>query len=367
MGIKRCQNKCIFCFIDQLPEGLRKTLYLKDDDYLESFKYGNFITLTNLTDNDLKKIIKYRLSPLYVSFHSADSDIRNYIFNTQNNDIAVKNLIKLDKAGIKTHIQIVICPRINDDKDLLNTLGFLNKLTNVKSIGIVPVGITRYNKNKNLDSFEKTGSNKIIELINSSKTAFSNDIYLSDEFYLLAERELPAFEDYKNFPQIENGIGLTADFFNDFNKFLDNYRIASEYSNQVNLMQKNINTLILTSEYFFYHMHKLIYIFKRKINSLNINLNFKLNIEAVKNHFFGGNVKVMGLLSYDDIYRHLLNKKDGLNYDKILISDIIFNNDKKTLDDKDINDFKKISKKIVFVNNNGKSLAKELLKNERRL
>ena len=154
--IKKCCNKCIFCFIDQLPVNLRSSLYLKDDDYLESFKHGNFITLTNLNKKDIENIIKYNLSPLYISFHSVDEKVRNLLFGNKNHKKSLNILKILDENKIKTHIQIVLCPGINDGSNLLNTLNFLTcNFKNILSIGIVPVGITKYNKNSLLLSFNK--------------------------------------------------------------------------------------------------------------------------------------------------------------------------------------------------------------------
>ena len=125
--MKKCRNKCMFCFIDQLPDNLRSTLYFKDDDYLESFKHGNFITLTNLNKKDIENILKYNISPLYVSFHSANSNIREILFGNKNTDKATDILKIFDKNKIHVHIQIVLCPGINDGNDLLNNLYFLNK------------------------------------------------------------------------------------------------------------------------------------------------------------------------------------------------------------------------------------------------
>ena len=364
MSIKKCRNKCIFCFIDQLPPGLRDTLYLKDDDYIESFKYGNFITLTNLNDKDISKIIRYNLSPLYISFHSADTKTRDFIFNNGRQSVATDYLKILDKNNIITNIQIVACPGINDGYDLINTLTFLNNLNNVNSIGIVPVGITKYNRNENLISFNKYLSAELIESVEIFiKNKKIRNIYISDEFYIIADKTMPLFDEYNDFPQIENGIGMISDFRNDFIKFTEKSLILHNKSNTNDERRKNINkTLVLTSEYSKNFIDSLIKELKRRIKDLNISLNLNVKVKPVKNKMFGGNVRVMGLISFQDIREEILKINKFDNYDKIFISDIIFNKDGITLDNKKKNDFMKISEKIIFVKNNGKSFAKELLK-----
>ena len=216
--IKLCYNNCIFCFVDQLPCKLRQTLYVKDDDYLLSFTDGNFTTLTNASSADLRKIIKYRLEPLYVSVHSLNERIRDIIFSHKKNMAGLKNLRMLDENNIKTNIQIVLCPGINDGTDLIETLSrLLTEFINVISVGIVPVGITRYNSSKGLKSFDKRNAIKTIESVNGLKTnknALKNPgrIYLSDEFYILAGTDFPAYKNYGDFYQLENGIGKSTDF-----------------------------------------------------------------------------------------------------------------------------------------------------------
>lgn len=364
MSLKKCKNKCIFCFIDQLPKGLRKTLYLKDDDYLESFKHGNFITLTNLNESDIEKIIKYNLSPLYISFHSADLKTREIIFNKKEHFRAIDFLEVLDKHNIVTNIQIVVCPGINDGNDLKNTLLFLNRLSNVHSVGLVPVGITRYNKNKRLRAFDKILSNDLIDLVEDIKfNEKIKNVYLSDEFYIIAGKDIPGTDYYDDFPQIENGIGLLADFKNDFINILNTAMIRNAGAIiTVKKTRKKTGILVLTSEYSENFIESLSSEFVNRAVRLNLNLNLNINVMAVKNEIFGGNVKVSGLLSFSDFFRQLTSIKDIDNYDKILISDIIFNKEGITLDDKNKEDFRKISGKISFIKNNGKSFAKELLK-----
>jgi len=364
MSIKKCRNKCIFCFVDQLPKGLRKSLYLKDDDYLESFKHGNFITLTNLYEKDICRIIKYNLSPLYVSFHSSNLSIRDIIFNNNNNHKAIDFLKRLDEGNIITNIQIVLCPGINNKTDLLDTLKFLKNFKNINSIGLVPVGVTKYKKNHNLIPFSKVNAIELIDLVNNYiKDENILNVYLSDEFYIISDREFPSYVDYKDFPQIENGIGLVVDFKNSFFSYIDKkFQVNFSSHKQKNLQEnKAKNFLLITSEYAKYFIDSLIDNSNDLLKELNINSNYKVNVLSVKNNLFGGNVMVNGLLSFEDIENELKNKKELSIYDKILISDIIFNKEGYTLDNKKRDDFLKISSKIKFIKNNGDALAKELL------
>lgn len=410
-NLKRCQNKCIFCFIDQNPKNLRKALYVKDDDFIESFENGNFITLTNLNLKDIENIIKYKLSPLYISFHSSDENIRNLLFGNKKNKKSIDFLRILDKNNIKTHIQIVLCPEINDKLNLINTLNFLiYNFKNILSIGIVPVGITKYNKNPLLKPFNKSSSKETINLINEyRKDDIKNKskIFLSDEFYIIANYKLPEYSYYEKFYQIQNGIGLCSNFIYEFDKEffkLNKEKIIKNKNNNkknindknkdtkiINVINenevnyKNINILILTSEYFYKLMSAQILKYKSILSS-KLNLNFNIKVDKVKNKFFGGNVKIAGLLTYFDFYNYFLknnlsinkiNTQDDVkinklnmnidnvsiyqnNYDKIIIPDIIFNNDGLTLDNKTKNDFLEISKKIKIIKSDGKSIVREL-------
>jgi NifB/MoaA-like Fe-S oxidoreductase len=381
--MKKCRNKCIFCFINQLPENLRSSLYVKDDDYLESFKYGNFITLTNLNKKDIENILKYKLSPLYVSFHSASDSVRNILFGNETNKRASDILKILDLNNIKIHIQIVLCPGINDRDDLLNTLDFLNNnFKNILSIGVVPVGITDYNKNPLLFKFEDESSEKLIEIINNynKKGNYKKRIFLSDEFYIIAGQDFPDYKSYGNFEQIENGIGLCRNFIFEsdsclkkisqkiiFNAFMESkfiYEGSKDDSKKI-LKNCNKNILILTSEYFYEAMLKQIEKIKKTIKKKTLNLNLNLKVNYIKNHFLGGNVKVAGLLTYYDFIcwynsQSNVNKKEFKEYDKIIIPNVIFNKEGLTLDNKIKNDFLIIYDNIKFIDPDGKSFLKEI-------
>jgi len=384
--IKKCQNKCIFCFIDQLPENLRPSLYIKDDDFIESFKHGNFITLTNINKKDIDNIIKYSLSPLYISFHSADDKIRKYIFGTEKHRKSIEFLKILDSGKIKMNIQIVLCPGINDGEDLINTLDFLSiYLKNIFSIGIVPVGITKFNKNTDLRSFNEADSSKLIESVNKYiKKKHASNIFLSDEFYIIAKKDFPEYASYGNFLQIENGIGLCRNFIHEVNKYIHNNNKMVEMvlaankqgsSNEISKIQREDhinsentagkNILILTSEYFYETMNRCLDNIRLFMDGNNLNLKLSFKVKYIRDNFLGGNVKVAGLLTLNDfIYafddKNIFEEKEIKTYDKILIPNIIFNNEGLTLDNKTKKDFKNTYKNIKFVNPDGKSLLKEI-------
>lgn len=357
-SVNTCNNKCVFCFIDQLPPDLRKSLYIKDDDFLQSYTHGNFITLTNISGRNLAKIIKFRVEPLHVSLHSFDQEIRNLIFGNKTNAKGLMNLIELDRNRIKTNIQIVLCPGINDGKDFENTLDILiNNFKSVKSVGIVPVGITKFCKSSLLKPFTGPGAGGVINFIKrfkdlNAKNKNAAKIYLSDEFYLIAGKQLPALVYYGKLYQIKNGIGKSADFFDQFSKSFLKY-MSKKPGNGL-YMEK---LLIVTSEYGKDIIGQAIKISSDLLYSMG---DKEIDISVVKNDFLGGNVKVTGLLSGNDIIRQL-NNINLESYDRVLIPECIFNNQGLTIDSLDRESILKYCRgKILFIPEDGKSLAAQL-------
>lgn len=322
-----------------------------------SYMYGNFITLTNISKDDLGKIIKYELEPLYVSVHSTKSNTRSIIFGNRNSTAGLDNLKVLDDNGIKTNIQIVLCPGINDGKELTDTLYvLLNDYNNIISIGIVPVGITRFNTDNSLRSCTGEDALNIIGFINDFKAGHrhakdAEKVYLSDEFYILAQVGFPAYGSYGGFYQIKNGIGKSADFLKQIKDYIEKNSVSGM------LCEKNI--LIVTSEY-----GKIVIENALKSNMENLSGTCKKNIlpvriSEVKNEFFGGNIKTTGLLTGADIIARL-NKENTDKYDKVIIPDSIFNEKNLTIDDYSKKDLKKICGKIKIVSEEGLSFIKEL-------
>ena len=359
--IKLCYNNCIFCFVDQLPDKLRQTLYVKDDDYLLSFTDGNFITLTNASSADLRKIIKYRLEPLYVSVHSMDEKIRDIIFSHKKNMAGLKNLRMLDGNNIKTNIQIVLCPEINDGPDLIDTLSrLLTEFINIISVGIVPVGITRFNSRKGLKPFNKKNSIKTIESVNILKTnnilKDPGRIYLSDEFYILAGIDLPAYKSYGDFYQLENGIGKSSDFLK---QARDAAGSAAMTAREKRSTGDRAKKLIVTSEYGEVIIKRSLDILRSNKNITKKELSF-FEILVIRNIFFGGNIKSTGLMTGSDIISNL-GKIELNRYDKILIPDSIFNADGQTLDNFSRKQIEGLNKNIKIIPEDGKNFIKQLL------
>jgi len=222
--LARCRNKCLFCFVDQMPKGLRQSLYVKDDDYRLSFLQGSYITLTNLSKSMLERIKTQHLSPLYISVHATSGQVRAEMMGNPAAAGLLRILRDLAAAGIEFHTQVVLCPGINDGEVLEQTYGDLAALVGVKSLAVVPVGLTKYRENLPwLEAFTRESAMRIVDWAEEKQkrartergTAF---IWLSDEFYLLAERGMPAFEAYEDFPQLENGVGMVRLLWDDFEK-----------------------------------------------------------------------------------------------------------------------------------------------------
>ena len=328
-GLKNCKNKCIFCFVDQQPSGSRETLVKKDDDYRFSFLHGSFITLTNLKDFEMERIKREKLSPLYISVHATESELREKLMCNPRAGRIMEDLKELAEAGIHFHLQLVLIPGINDGKHLEKSLEDLTGLgETIESIGIVPVGLTKHRYNlPDLNSYDKESAKDVIEIVNRwqnkllKETGF-NYLYLSDEFYLLADKKIPDSEHYNEYPQLENGIGMTR-------LELDNYEdIQKSFEN--NDLSLNDSTTIVTSELGWLALKE----FWEDINELSINI----NIEVIENKYLGGGVTVTGLLAAEDIIYGLSGKD---NNGILVLPEIIFNDDGLTLDDYNIEDLKR--------------------------
>ena len=347
--IKRCNNKCIFCFIDQNPSGLRKSLYIKDEDYRFSFLYGNYVTMTNINKNDIVRIIKQRLSPLYVSVHSVNENIRKLLGMKDNGNIIDKIKMLTDNK-IELHGQIVLCPMINDNEVLKETVFELFKYyPNFRSVSVVPVGLTKHRRN--LYSIKKINNlyaKKILIEIKKFQKYFKkqtgeNFVYPSDEFFLKADEPLPSKEYYNNFYQIENGVGLTRKFLDDFLKQ------SKSFPKQLNIRKK---IYLITGTLGYNILKNEIVPILKKIKNLDVHL-----IE-VKNEFFGNTVTVSGLLTGQDIYKAIKNiKGNGI----IILPQECVNDDELFLDNYTVSDLKSSSTCEIKIYE--KNLFKRILNN----
>ncbi|RJQ44658.1 MAG: DUF512 domain-containing protein [Nitrospiraceae bacterium] len=295
--IKPCRNKCIFCFVDQMPKGMRTSLYVKDDDYRMSFLYGNYITLTNLTSADKKRIIEQKLSPLYISVHTTNNDLRKKIIGNAKAPDILKELHELTAHKIKIHAQVVMTPGVNDIEDLSRTLKDLLKFyPYVASIAVVPVGLTRYRKSQ-IQPYEKSGALKVIDAVKQERARLKKRhgdpvVYLADEFYIKAELPLPPLKEYGDLPQLENGVGLVSSFLH----------AAKKLKLPRKIDPRKVATFTGTS--FMPYLEE----FAKKMNMIE---GLGLDIFKVENKFFGQTVTVTGLLTGKDVIKAIGGKTDA--------------------------------------------------------
>src|ERR1700722_13183518 len=216
--IRTCDNHCAFCFIYQLPKGMRKSLYVKDDDYRLSFLYGNFTTLTRFTELDAERILTERLGPLFVSIHTTDPELRAHMLRNPKGATSLRWLEVLLDGGIEVHGQIVICPGVNDGASLEDTLaGILDRYPRLSSVGAVPLGLSRYSKEAEMRPHTLEEAENVLDTIEEWQRLYKKSlghrmVFAADEYYLLAERPFPAVHAYDEFPQHENGIGMARAF-----------------------------------------------------------------------------------------------------------------------------------------------------------
>ena len=290
-----CKNKCIFCFIDQLPKGLRESLYFKDDDSRLSFLFGNYITLTNITEHEIERIIKMHISPINISVHTTNPELRVKMMTNKNAGKALDVIKRFNDAGIKMNSQLVLCPGYNDGAELERTLNDLLNLENMECIAAVPVGLTKYRDGlAKLEPFNKENASSVLDIIDkyaqkSLEKYASRRIYGSDEFYLLAEREIPSAEFYGVFFQRENGVVLWA------------FRKSEAYSAIKEVGEKSVDRhiSIATGVSAYPLIRDIADKCEQKCKGL------KCDVYAIKNNFFGEKITVSGLITATDIYEQL--------------------------------------------------------------
>lgn len=344
--VSTCYNNCIFCFVDQMIPGMRKGLYVRDDDYRLSFLYGNFITLTNLKEEDFQRIIQTHMTPLYVSVHATDPKVRCEMMHNRFAGELMDKLERLFVAGIEVHTQIVCCPGYNDGEILAKSFQDLYaRHPHVLTMAVVPVGITKHREGLHpLRTFTKEEAAALIDQVTSWQRQCREEtgktfIYLGDEFYLLAGRDVPAAEWYDGFPQLENGIGLTRSFLDEWQATLpslSSYQAASP-------------AVIPVGESAFTVLQPL-------LDALNKQFNTAHSFVPVPNQFFGGKVNVTGLLTASDILRTC--KESGK---RLILPAVVLNNDKLFLDDTALEQFRKEYPGKVDIAKDAKELLHLLL------
>lgn len=350
---KRCGANCIFCFIEQLPKGLRKSLYHKDEDYRFSYMYGNYVAMANINKSDLEKIAMYKLSPLYISVHTTEPKLRGKILGLKKTAPILPYIRFLASNRIFMHCQIVLCPDINDGEKLNKTIFDLAKYyPYVSTVAIVPVGLTVHRKDKfPLKLFEKKRALKLINQARQLQRVFLKRygnpfIYLSDEFYLLAGRSLPEADFYGEFSQVENGVGITRQLIDDAEKLLNR-----------KLGKGNTNKRIAVITGMLAYKTVLPY-----IDKLSKKTGLDISLYPIENSLFGKSVTVTGLITGRDIMKSLREKF----FDALFIPNVMLKDKKNTfLDDVTVTDLKRYFQCNVYQFSPSLSnLYKKLIKSE---
>ncbi|MDY4413954.1 MAG: DUF512 domain-containing protein [Ruminococcus sp.] len=347
---RTCRNKCVFCFIDQMPKGMRETLYFKDDDARLSFLQGNYVTLTNLEQPDIDRIISMKLN-INVSVHTTNPELRCKMMNNRFAGEKLKYLKQMTDSGIKLNCQIVLCPELNDGEELKRTLSDLGELMpNISSIAVVPVGLSKFREGLYpLKCFDKDSAGEALDIISEFQNKFLENygtrlVFPSDEFFLIAERKIPGSDYYEDFAQYENGVGMLRSLEDEFMQALE----CSDYDNQ------NRKISIATGYSAYNTIKKLAGLAEKKYSGL------KCELYSIRNDFFGETITVSGLITATDILKQLENKNLGT---ELLISSSMLRRDTDVfLDDLTVSDVEnRLNVKIIPVENDGFALLDAIL------
>ncbi|MBR7132215.1 MAG: DUF512 domain-containing protein [Clostridia bacterium] len=349
-----CLNKCIFCFIDQLPKGLRETLYFKDDDSRLSFLFGNYITLTNLTEHEIDRIINMHISPVNISVHTTNPELRVKMMSNKNAGKVLGLLDRFNSAGIKLNCQMVLVPGYNDGAELERTLSDLTALENAECIAAVPVGITGHREGlAELKPFDKEGAQAVLEIIDRFgekclEKYGSRRVYAADEFYILAQKELPEARHYEEFLQLENGVGLVPLLLSEALPAIDETEI---------LLGEKRTISIATGEAAYPFITQIVDKLIKKWDNL------ECRVYAIKNNFFGGEITVAGLVTATDIFEQL--KGENLGSELLIPSVMLRDGGDMFLDSVTLEELsQKLDVKITPVNNDGYELVEKILGKE---
>ena len=350
-----CKNKCIFCFIDQNPHGMRESIYFKDDDSRLSFFFGNYVTLTNLSDEEVDRIIKMRISPVNISVHTTNPELRCKMMKNPNSGTSLKYLQRFRDGEIMMNCQIVLCKGVNDGDELKKTLSDLCALyPYVESIAVVPAGLTGHRDGLYpLEPFTKEDSEKVLEIINAQGDFNLGHIgqrlvYASDEWYLKAERDIPDFEYYEEYPQLENGVGMLRSMGDEVEDELE-WLVEDGFE-----LQCERRVSVVTGEAAYGFIKEC----TEKIMSKHPKL--KCNVFCAKNEFFGGSVTVAGLLTGSDMLKALCGKDLG---EELFIPCNTLRHEKDLfLDNMSVTEFsEKLGVKVTPNENNGSDFVRKIL------
>ena len=347
-----CNNKCIFCFVDQLPEGMRDSLYFKDDDSRMSFFYGNYVTLTNLKQEDIDRIIAMHISPINVSVHTMNPELRCEMMNNRFAGESLEYLKQLADAGIAINAQLVLCPGINDGEELCKSVAALYKLSPaLQSVACVPVGLTKYREGlPELRMFTKEEARKTVALIDGLASYIKPKLgkrfcYAADEFYLLGEMPIPDEDYYDDYPQLDNGVGLLRLMETEVKEAAEKRAEDLKYFDVRDYKKKRLT--IVTGMAALPMIGKLSCTVEGLYGSA-----LKLNVLGIKNNFFGHNITVSGLITGGDIMAQLEGKDLGK---AVFIPETMLRaGDETFLDDVTVSDLeKKFNVPFIVVSNDG--------------
>lgn len=348
---RSCRNKCVFCFIDQMPAGMRETLYFKDDDARLSFLQGNYITLTNLSKEDMERILFYKLSPINISVHTTNPELRCKMLNNRFAGEALEKIQRFYDAGIEMNGQIVLCKGYNDGAELERTIQDLTAyLPFMQSVSVVPVGMTKYRDGlAELSPFEEEDAVQVLEIVSKwQKTIYERYgvrmIHASDEWYILAGMPFPAEDVYEGYPQIENGVGMVRSLVEEVDAFL------SECPGDGRKKSLTLATGVLAAPIIREQVAKI----KKKYPEI------KAEVVPIINHFFGESITVAGLLTGTDIIEQLKGKELG---EYLVLPEVLLKSDEDVLlDDLHISDIEKaLQTRVRIVKSEGEALVRAVI------
>lgn len=333
---RHCHNKCIFCFIDQMPEGMRDTLYFKDDDSRLSFLQGNYVTLTNMSDHDVDRICRYHLSPINISFQTMNPELRCKMLNNRFAGESLKKVDALNEAGIRMNGQIVLCKGVNDGKELEFSIRELMKyIPNMESVSVVPVGLSKYREGLYpLTAFEKEDAKEVLALIHKYQRECMEKygihfIHASDEWYILAGEKLPEEASYDGYLQLENGVGMIRLLLEEFDEAMAERAEKESLPNPKVQEEISLATGLLAYPY----IEKMC----RRISEAYPNLT--IHLYPITNQFFGEKITVSGLLTGQDIRNQLMGKALGSRL--LLPENVLRSGEQVFLDDLTVGDLEK--------------------------
>ena len=348
---RSCANKCIFCFIDQLPPGMRDTLYFKDDDARLSFLFGNYLTLTNISQREIDRIIKMHISPINVSVHTMNPELRIQMMGNRRAGKVLSYLDDLKRGGIKMNVQLVLCPGINDGEELRFSLDALEKyFPELQSVALVPVGLTDYREGLYpIEPYSAETAAQVIAIAEEYGARFLKQfgtrlVFAADEFYLKAGKDIPDSDFYEEFPQLENGVGMWAMMREEFIAALE----------QISPTDKQVNVTLAAGEASAPLFQYLVDLLHKKCYNISV------NVVAVKNRFFGSKINVSGLLTGSDLLKEFEGKVLG---EKLLIPKAMLKNDEEIfLDDISLQELSHtLGVPVVPVANDGVELLETIL------